>query len=365
MRLTFVTHAPLCSGAEEHIQELSSWLWDHEGEVSFLVRKGGILEKTLPRDRFKVYPIDRDGVKALLSINQAASAIIKSAPDVISINREHDVLPTYLALKLASPFLSKKPGLVSVFHTPTGRKVPFLGRMDGIIFTSEYTKNSFLRTNPGVEDLSRVINYGITLFQGDRETKENPHRERKYFRGRGFPIIGMVGELWKNQVELVETAAHLLDSFPSLTVAIIGGGNRGQVEEIEERAKRLGVKDNLILTGRVEKDLIPQIFYDLDLSVSTHRNEGFGIVHIESLASFTPVVAYKSGGYVEMLEKGGGVLVEGGANELAAAISRLLLDDSLRRDLGRKGRSIVEKDHTVDVMGENHLRFYRAIGGTC
>ncbi len=365
MRLTFVTHAPLCSGAEEHLRELSSWLSEHGGEISFLVRKGGRLENALPRERFQVYPIDRDGPKALLSINQAASAIIKSAPDVISINREHDVLPTYLAVKLASPFLTKKPGLVSVFHTPTGRKVPLLRRMDGIIFTSEYTKNSFLQVNRGVQDLATVIHYGIKLFEVDRETKRNPHRERKFFRGRGFPIIGMVGELWKNQVELLETAAYLLDSFPALTLAIIGGGNKEQIEELEERANRLGVKGNLILTGRVDKDLIPRIFYDLDLSVSTHRNEGFGIVHIESLASLTPVVAYKSGGYVEMLEKGGGVLVEGGPKELAAAISRLISDHTLREVLGNEGRSIVEHYHTVDVMGEKHLHFYRKVGKTC
>jgi len=363
LKLMIVTNAPLCSGAEEHLKDLSLWLTEGGVEVAFLVRRGGILHKTLPGDRFDIYPIDRDGPRALFSINQTFSAILSASPHVVSINREHDILPTYAALKLAAPFLKKKPKVVSVFHTPTGRKLPLLNKMDGILFTSAYTRDAFLSRNMGLADLSTVIHYGIELIDLEVERKLDPHRERIYFGGRGFPIIGMVGELWKNQVELVEVASHLVDKFPDLTVALVGGGNAPQMEAIERRASKLGLSDNILLTGRVDRGRIHEIYYDMDLSVSTHRNEGFGIVHIESLAALTPVVAYRSGGYVEMLKRGGGLLVEGGPVELAGAIDKLLSDEQKRCSLATEGRNLVEGSYTREVMGKNHLAYYEKVRG--
>jgi glycosyltransferase involved in cell wall biosynthesis len=103
------------------------------------------------------------------------------------------------------------------------------------------------------------------------------------------------------------------------------------------------------------------LFHDLDLSVSTHRNEGFGIVHIESMASLTPVVAYNSGGLVEIVRKGGGVLVDGGPREFARAVVGLLEDDGRRHDLGLEGRKVVEDHFSIDAMGRNHLRYYQDV----
>ncbi|WP_054693623.1 glycosyltransferase [Geotalea toluenoxydans] len=146
-------------------------------------------------------------------------------------------------------------------------------------------------------------------------------RERRVLKGRGFPVIGMVGELWKNQEELIDAADALRRVFPDITVAIVGGGG---TQHLEEKIARYGLQRNVVLTGRIPRQQIPDLFYDLDLSVSTHRNEGFGIVHLESLAAGTPVVAYNSGGLVEILRRGGGVLVDGVTTDFVREVTALL-----------------------------------------
>jgi len=78
-----------------------------------------------------------------------ARAILAEQPDVLSINREHNILPVYYTARLIRPLLKTKPKLVAVFHTPTGRYYPGLRKFDGIIATSEYTGDSFVRANPG------------------------------------------------------------------------------------------------------------------------------------------------------------------------------------------------------------------------
>jgi glycosyltransferase involved in cell wall biosynthesis len=133
---------------------------------------------------------------------------------------------------------------------------------------------------------------------------------------------------------------------------------------MKDKIHRLGLSGNFIFTGRVDRKDIPDVLFDLDLSVTTNRSEPFGIVHIESLASYTPVVAYNSGGPVEILEKGGGVLVEGGAEEMAETLSNLISDHEARKALGMAGRAVVEKYFSIDSMGEKHYQFYADLLGS-
>jgi glycosyltransferase involved in cell wall biosynthesis len=168
----------------------------------------------------------------------------------------------------------------------------------------------------------------------------------------------MAGELWKNQEELVEATRILQKNYPNITVAIVGSGYQTTIDRLTTMIKDYGLEKNILLTGRVARSDMPQIFFDLDLSVSTHRNEGFGIVHIESLAALTPVVAYNSGGLVEILHKGGGQLVNGGTAEFARAILDLLHDDARREQLGREGRTVIEEYFSIEVMVDSHRHFY-------
>ena len=171
----------------------------------------------------------------------------------------------------------------------------------------------------------------------------------------------MVGELWKNQEELVDAGRYLVERFPEITIAFIGGHEESI--SLREKIEASGFPERFIWTGRLDRKLLSDVFFDLDLSVSTHRNKGFGIVHIESLAGLTPVVAYKNGGLMEIIEKGGGVLVDGGAEDFARAVSDLLSDDDRRFRLGIEGRRLVEENFSVDAMGRKHLEFYLRVTG--
>ncbi|MGE5662727.1 MAG: glycosyltransferase family 4 protein [Deltaproteobacteria bacterium] len=363
MKILFVDNAGLVGGAEEHLMDLSAWLTGNGVETVFVAREEGFFREALTRRGFAHHPSSREWPRKALSLLQLARAIIREKPDVLSVNREHDLLPAYVALGMARPFLPRLPRTVAVFHTPTGRRHDVLARYDGIVCTSRFTADAFIRANRSIRNRVAVIRYGIRIPDVDPEPKLRRDRSRKFFSDRGFPIIGMVGELWKNQEELVEVARPIVREFPGLTVAVVGGGYPSQFESLREKIRLAGLERNFVLTGRQGRERIPDIFHDFDLSVSTHRNEGFGIVHIESLACLTPVVAYNTGGYVEMLREGGGILVDGGAGELASAVVGLLGDDGRREALAREGRRIVEEKFSVSRMGEDHLGYYRAIAG--
>jgi glycosyltransferase involved in cell wall biosynthesis len=72
------------------------------------------------------------------------------------------------------------------------------------------------------------------------------------------------------------------------------------------------------------------------------RLEAFGIALLEAMASRTPVIASNLPGVAEVAQQGG--LVFEDTEELSLNLTRLLEDDALATQLGRKGRAAVERD---------------------
>lgn len=361
MKILFVNNAKMCSGAEEHLIDLAHGMIAHGDDPVFLTRHGWPFHERLLKEGFRVHVVTLDGWKRISSLRDTVRIILQEKPDVISVNREHDLYATYAAALCARPFQERPLKLVAVFHTPNGRKYPILKRFDGIICTSHYTANSFATANPSIREKITVIHYGIQLPDPLAAKKLDKNRQRLFFSNRSFPILGMAGELWKNQEELIEAARILQKSYPDITIAIVGSGYQNTIDGLDAMIKSYGLEKNVILTGRVARSEMSKIFFDFDLSVSTHRNEGFGIVHIESLASMTPVVAYNSGGLVEILNKGGGRLVNGNTADFAQAILDILHDDPLREQLGREGRAVVEEHFTIAGMIDSHRSFYQGL----
>jgi glycosyltransferase involved in cell wall biosynthesis len=367
VKIFTVNNARKVSGCEENQLDLARWFRnERNSETIFLVRDESHLGDRAEAEGFSVRRVFRDGLGRIGTPFAIASAIRDEQPEVISVNREHNIYATWLGMQMARPFVTCRPLMVSVFHSPTGRRYPLLKHFDGVICTSEYTGESFFANNAGLRERTEIIHYGTLLPTVDIAAREDDRRSRRIFAGYGFPLVGMVGDLWKNQVELVEVAALLRDEFPDIRIAIVGAGSAEVVDGLQKAIAARGLQDTFIISGRIDRCRIPDLFFDLDVALSTYRHEGFGIVHIEALAAMTPLVAYNSGGIREIIRYGGGILVDGGAREFAAALAGLLRDGDRRRAVGRKGRQVVEEHFTMDIMCRRHYDYYAArLGSAC
>jgi glycosyltransferase involved in cell wall biosynthesis len=99
----------------------------------------------------------------------------------------------------------------------------------------------------------------------------------------------------------------------------------------------------------------------VDVYTLPSRHEGFAIAPLEAMAAGLPVVASDAPGVVDLFrggEESGGVIVpreDPGA--LAAALSRLIDDDELAHELGRRGRRRAETAYSLEVVGSGLRRF--------
>ncbi len=125
---------------------------------------------------------------------------------------------------------------------------------------------------------------------------------------------------------------------------IIGDGQLRN--ELEAQTKSLGLHDHVSFLG-TRND--PENFYSaLDIVALTSLNEGTPLTLIEAMANARPVVATAVGGVVDLLgqpqhESDGYTLCErgisirtGDAVGFTHALARLIEDEELRRDLGRR-----------------------------
>jgi len=364
MKILLINNDKGWSGGQEHLKDLAAELVLNNVQVHFLVRSGSKSDLRFRDTGLPVHALPGHGLGDLVALLRLVGLLRRERFDIVSVNREHDLLLSALAWRIAFPVYRQGKFIVN-YHIGTARRQPLLATADAVVCISEHVRAKLCGTNPAAAGKCVILYHGIELAGPPDPAKFRVDRERRFFHGIGFPLIGMLGEFWKNQTELVEAIPFLKEEFPGLKVAFVGdNSDAGLVQPVLDRIRRFGLEKDVLFTGRLPRERIADVFHDFDLSVSTHRNEGYGIVHLESLAAGTPVVCFNEGGMVDIFRgEDAGLLVDGGPREFAAAVAGLLQDHDRRFAMGRHGYELVERRYSRAAMGARYLDFYRALRG--
>ncbi|MCS3953314.1 glycosyltransferase involved in cell wall biosynthesis [Salinibacter ruber] len=113
--------------------------------------------------------------------------------------------------------------------------------------------------------------------------------------------------------------------------------------------------------GSMKSDLLLSVFYSLaDVFVIPSRQDNLPNTVLESMACGTPVVGFKTGGIPDMVRPGEtGWLAEGeDVRELRNALESALEDDAERRRRGKRCRTVVENEYTLDVQAAGYEKLY-------
>ncbi len=234
------------------------------------------------------------------------------------------------------------------------KKISFLKRiLQGakyIVVTTDYmqdylykyinNKDKFIKIPPGVDSSK----FRLGLDKTDLISEYNL---------TGKKVLLTVGRLVprKNHLAIISLLPKLLKTNPDLAYLIVGDGP--MKDELEHKARDLGVAEAVIFTGSVSDDQLPNYYNLADVFVMTSKTiakegdvEGFGIVYLEAAASGVPSIAGSSGGASEaVLDNITGLIVnDNDPKELFTSISNLLSDDKLRTTLGNNARERAIKD---------------------
>lgn len=162
------------------------------------------------------------------------------------------------------------------------------------------------------------------------------------------------GVLFVGRLNAQKGVADLLEALaltrgPVRCVLVGDGPDR---EALQARAQSLGVADRLTWHGTLPGEALPPLYRRAAVTVMPSREEGLGLVAVESQLCGTPVIGYDSGGLPDVVSPGaGGTLVAAGdVPGLAAAIDRLIGAPVESRRLGE-----VARGHVTQVFNPQHV----------
>jgi len=224
-----------------------------------------------------------------------------------------------------------------------------LRRADRVLAVSQFTAN--LVAQAGIPpNRIEIIHPGCDTNRFRPLPPSDELKTRLLGNRAGDRVIVTVGNLVqrKGQDMVIRSLPLIRQSNPEITYLIVGDGPYRP--ELEKLAGAMGVKDRVIFAGRVAADDLPDIYALSDVFVMPSRErldsddvEGFGLVFLEASACAKPVVGSWSGGVPDAVVDGvTGLLVNPqDPEEIAKALSRLLLERDFAIQLGRQGRSRV------------------------
>jgi glycosyltransferase involved in cell wall biosynthesis len=224
----------------------------------------------------------------------------------------------------------------------------------------------------GRSDQFAVIPLGIDLsVYADWEARRENFRHEMNASSDEV-LIGIVGRITeiKNHRGFLDAAAQLKKiSKAKVRFLVIGDG--GLRPQLESHAGELGLRDDVVFLGSRTD---PENFYPgLDIVALTSLNEGTPLSLIEAMANERPVIATAVGGVVDLLGQKissadgyhiceRGVLVEAkDAETFARGLERLIVDDSLRREIATRGREFVEQNYSKDRLLSDVASLYRQL----
>lgn len=231
-----------------------------------------------------------------------------------------------------------------------------LKKADKILSTSHVmAKETKLYTNKDIE----VTPFGIDMEQF------KPTSTKEEFFNKEDIVIGTVKTLEdKYGIEYLIRAFKIVsDKYSNLPLKLLIVGGGSLEKNLKNLVKELNIEDKAIFTGRVPFADVPKYHNMLSVSVSVSNSESFGVAIIEASSCSKPVVVSNVGGLPEVVEDGvsGFVVPPRDPQKTAEAIEKLVLDKSLREEIGRNGRERVKRLYNWDDNVKQMIRIYEEL----
>jgi glycosyltransferase involved in cell wall biosynthesis len=158
---------------------------------------------------------------------------------------------------------------------------------------------------------------------------------------------------------VLNAVAPLLKSNGSVEFQVLGDGTMRH--QLERKAARLGIEDNVSFLGTVPHEEVPSVLRNADVFVNhavanSHWEEFFGVANLEAMACGVPPVVSDCGGVTYSIREPDVAKIVGQRNIVAIreAIEQLLDDPDTRKQMGERAREYVLKHYSLERIGDRY-----------
>lgn len=233
-----------------------------------------------------------------------------------------------------------------------------------IVTVSHSNEKLIQKIYPDLKNYTTTILNGIdsTWFESQllnfSETKMKEFREEEFEADDNTKVILTVAELHerKGLEYLIKAMPAILKKMDNLKLIIVGKGP--QQQELEKLIEKENLANNIKLLGH--RKSIPKIMASANLFVLPSVKEAFGLVILEAMAAWLPVLASNVGGIPEIIEDGvNGFLIEPKNSEKLAEKILELFNENFKFEEYIKNAQLILKDKfDAKSMAKQYEKIY-------
>ncbi|MBI14674.1 MAG: hypothetical protein CL782_00170 [Chloroflexi bacterium] len=354
------------SGVNNHVRNLSKYLVKSGIESKVIAplskTKDFYDENFIPMG--KPVPIPSGGSVARVSLSfwlrpRIEKILEEGKFDVIHL---HEPFAGATTLSALVSNISNAPIKVATYHSYNGSNIyklfshkllnKYSNFLDGRIAVSNPAKNFIHKFMPA--------EYEIIPNAVDIEKFKNSDYFNEYSDDKINILFLSRLEKRKGLKYLISAYTNLKIINPNIRLIIVGGG-KADSDSLKLLSNH-SVED-VIFTGEVSEEDKIRYFNSSDIfcAPATGR-ESFGIVLLEAMASKLPIVATSIDGFKQVLSNRRESLLVApkDVNELSKALSLLINDAELRKDLADEGYYRVG-NYSWDIICERIINYYKKI----
>lgn len=145
-------------------------------------------------------------------------------------------------------------------------------------------------------------------------------------------------------------------------VRIVGPDQEGHISELKSQCAKLGVLNDFTFVGPKYGEDLNREYKSADLFVLPTHSENFGSVVIEAMAREVPVICSQGAPWKELETYKCGWWPEDSVNALQSVLMKSMsLSDEERKEMGKRGRKLVEGKYTWDAVCKAMVNGYKDI----
>lgn len=179
---------------------------------------------------------------------------------------------------------------------------------------------------------------------------------------QGIPLVLFASRLlWDKGVgEFVDAARILHEAGVEARFVVVGSGDSGSTNSVPDEQMKMWQAERVIEWWGRRADMVEVIAGSNIVCLPSYYGEGIPMILLEALSSGRAIVAADSQGCREVVDHGAnGLLVPPrDSAALAAALQTLIEAETLREEMGRRGREIAEAEFSVQRVIRETLAVY-------
>lgn len=232
-------------------------------------------------------------------------------------------------------------------------------KADLVITVSEFSKKEIMKFYRLKEQKIKVIPEApdrIFYSISDRDSIEEV--KRRYNTGERFLLY--VGSILNRRPidELLRAFSDVVKDINGFKLFIIGENRTFPKMDIDGLIDSLHLNDKIIHLDHVPDNDLALLYKAAQIFIYPSFYEGFGLPVLEAMSSGIPVIAPNLTSFPEVVGDCGILLERLDKNEMTKAILRLIRDESLRKELGIKGKERA-RNFSWSISAKMHLDLFK------